>query len=302
MNLETYIKDLLYRYDCVIIPDFGGFVTKTTAAKLDENTHQFFPPTKQLSFNSHLNNNDGLLANYIASVENISFEKASNAIALSVIKWQNEIQKKALNLEGIGVLKLNDNRQIIFEPNTTINYLSTSFGLSSFESSAIKRYQQEVKTMVPEVAKKDRKGIPTFIKYAATAAILLTLGGTAIYTKYQENTQKEFLAKQHKDLEKKIQTATFVISNPLPTIELKATKEIEKPFYVVAGAFQVKENAQKKVDQLLNEGYNAKIIGVNKWGLTQVVYDSFADKNEAINYLYKIQDTVSKDAWLLIKK
>lgn len=302
MNLETYIKDLLYRYDCVIIPDFGGFVTKTIAAKLDENTHQFFPPTKQLSFNSHLKNNDGLLANYIASVENISFEKASNAIALSVIKWQNEIQKKALNLEGIGVLKLNDNRQIIFEPNTTINYLSTSFGLSSFESSAIKRYQQEVKTLVPEVAKKDRKGIPTFIKYAATAAILLTLGGTAIYTKYQENTQKEFLAKQQKDLEKKIQTATFVISNPLPTIELKATKEIEKPFYVVAGAFQVKENAQKKVDQLLNEGYNAKIIGVNKWGLTQVVYDSFADKNEAINYLYKIQDTVSKDAWLLIKK
>lgn len=302
MNLETYIKDLLYRYDCVIIPDFGGFVTKTIAAKLDENTHQFFPPTKQLSFNSHLNNNDGLLANYIASVENISFEKASNAIALSVIKWQNEIQKKALNLEGIGVLKLNDNRQIIFEPNTTINYLSTSFGLSSFESSAIKRYQQEVKTMVPEVAKKDRKGIPTFIKYAATAAILLTLGGTAIYTKYQENTQKEFLAKQQKALEKKIETATFVISNPLPTIELKVTKEIEKPFYVVAGAFQVKENAQKKVEQLLNEGYNAKIIGVNKWGLTQVVYDSFADKNEAINYLYKIQDTVSKDAWLLIKK
>ena len=27
MILATYINDLLYRYDCVIVPDFGGFVT-----------------------------------------------------------------------------------------------------------------------------------------------------------------------------------------------------------------------------------------------------------------------------------
>ena len=102
MNLATYIKDLLYRYDCVIVPDFGGFVTKRISAKINETTHQFFPPSKQLSFNRNLNNNDGLLANYIASVENISFEKASNAIALSVIKWQNEIQTKPIDLEAIG--------------------------------------------------------------------------------------------------------------------------------------------------------------------------------------------------------
>ena len=55
MNLATYIKDLLYRYDCVIVPDFGGFVTKRISAKISENTHQFFPPSKQLSFNRNLN-------------------------------------------------------------------------------------------------------------------------------------------------------------------------------------------------------------------------------------------------------
>lgn len=301
MNLSTYIKDLLYRYDCVIVPDFGGFVTRRISAKIDEETHQFYPPSKQLSFNRNLNNNDGLLANYIASVENSSFEKASNIIALSVIKWQNEIQTKSIELEGIGILKLNENRQIVFEPTTNVNYLSESFGLHSFEKSAIVRHQKEVKKFIPEVAKTEKKGIPTFIKYAASAAILATLG-IAGYSSYQSTIQKEVFAKQQKAIEKKIQTATFVISNPLPTINLNVAKELPKIFHVVAGAFENPENAQRKVAQLKAEGHNATIIGVNKWGLTQVVFASFSDKNEATNYLYNIQNTTSKDAWLLIKE
>ena len=300
MNLATYIKDLLYRYDCVIVPDFGGFVTKRISAKINETTHQFFPPSKQLSFNRNLNNNDGLLANYIASVENISFEKASNGIALSVIKWQNEIQTKPIVLEAIGVLKLNENRQIIFEPTTQVNFLADSFGLHSFETSAIKRYQQEVKNIITEITKKDKKGIPTFIKYAASAAILVALG-VSLYSNYETTIQKEVFAKQQKALEKKIQRATFVISNPLPTIDLTVAKELPKPFHVVAGAFQNPENAERKVAQLKAEGHDATIIGVNKWGLTQVVFASFSDKNDATNYLYKIQNSTSKDAWLLIK-
>lgn len=300
MNLETYIKDLLYRYDCVIVPDFGGFVTKRISAKVNEATHQFFPPSKQLSFNRNLNNNDGLLANYIASVENISFEKASNAIALSVIKWQNEIQTKPIVLETIGTLKLNENRQIIFEPTTHVNFLAESFGLHSFESSAIKRYKQEVKNIIPEVTNKDKKGFPIFIKYAASAAILVALG-ISLYSNYEATIQKEVFAKQQKALEKKIQTATFVISNPLPTIDLTVAKELPKQFHVVAGAFQIPENAERKVAQLKAEGHDASIIGVNKWGLTQVVFASFSDKNDATNYLYKIQNSTSKDAWLLIK-
>ncbi|MBG7611539.1 SPOR domain-containing protein [Polaribacter sp. BAL334] len=300
MNLETYIKNLLYRYDCVIVPDFGGFVTKRISAKVNEATHQFFPPSKQLSFNRNLNNNDGLLANYIASVENISFEKASNAIALSVIKWQNEIQTKPIVLETIGILRLNENRQIIFEPTTYVNFLSESFGLHSFESSAIKRYKQEVKNIIPEVTNKDKKGFPIFIKYAASAAILVALG-ISLYSNNETTVQKEVFAKQQKALEKKIQTATFVISNPLPTIDLTVAQELPKQFHVVAGAFQIPENAERKVAQLKAEGHDASIIGMNKWGLTQVVFASFSDKNDATNYLYKIQNSTSKDAWLLIK-
>jgi hypothetical protein len=303
MILANYISDLLYRYECVIVPNFGGFVTNKIGAKIDEVNDTFSPPSKQITFNSHLNTNDGLLANYLASSENISFEQATNAIAVSVLKWQNELQNNSLKIGSIGVLSLNKQGQIIFEPNHKVNYLAESFGLSTVASSSIKRYKEVVKPFVVASEVQNKKGIPTFIKYAATAAIFLTLSFVG-NTMYQQDEQKKILANQENALEKKIQTATFVISNPLPTIQLNVFKEevIIKPFHVVAGAFQFPENAIKKVNQLKEQGYNASILGVNKWGLTEVAFNSFSDRSDAINNLYKIQDTVSKDAWLLVKK
>lgn len=301
MTLATYINDLLYRYDCVIVPDFGGFVTNRIGAKVNNYTHTFTPPKKQITFNKLLKHNDGLLANYIASAENISFEKASTAISLAVIKWQNELQSKSVEIDELGVLSLNEERQIIFEPANSVNYLTESFGLSTVVSSAISRITEQVKPLIPSTAEEEKKSIPSFIKYAATAAILLTLSLSG-YNGYQENKQKEALAVQEKAIQKKIQSATFVISNPLPTINLNVIKEKAKPFHVIAGAFQFKENAEKKVAQLKEKGFDAKVVGVNKWGLTQVAFDSYSDRNEATNNLYEIRKTVSNDAWLLIKE
>lgn len=303
MNLANYISDLLYRYNCVIIPDFGGFVTNKIGAKVNETSNTFYPPAKQITFNSHLKVNDGLLTNYIASSENITFEKASRIIALSVTEWKNEINTKPIQIGAVGVLTLNENNQIIFEPNTTVNYLTESFGLTSVASESIKRNIAKVKPLIPILKKENKKGIPTFIKYAATAAIMLTLS-FAGNNAYQQNKQESIIANQEKAIEKKIQSATFVITNPLPTIALNVMKKevVSKPYHVVAGAFQFPENAEKKVNQLKKQGYKASILGANKWGLIEVAFDSFLDKNEAINNLYKIQATVSEDAWLLIKK
>jgi hypothetical protein len=113
MILANYISDLLYRYECVIIPNFGGFVTNNIGAKINESNHTFYPPSKQITFNSHLNVSDGLLVNYIASSENISFEKASGTIAIAVDSWKTELKTKSLEIGSIGVLTLNENNQII---------------------------------------------------------------------------------------------------------------------------------------------------------------------------------------------
>ncbi len=300
MTLTSYINDLLYRYDCVIIPDFGGFVTNAISAKVNHFSHTFYPPTKQVTFNTHLKNNDGLLANHIASSENISFEKALEKISEVVKAWNTQLKTEAVVIGKVGSLSLNKENQLIFEPNSESNYLIETFGMNALSSPAVKRleYQQQARKLTPVVAKKSSS---RFIKYAAAAAIFLTVGAIG-WNGYQNNQLKEQYAKQQQDLEKKIQSATFVIGDPLPTIQLNVAKETPKNFHIIAGAFEFPENAVKKLKQLKAKGFKAEIIGKNKWGLTQVTYSSFETRAEAYKNLEKIRDTYSEDAWMFIKK
>ena len=138
VKLSTYISDLLYRYECVIIPNFGGFVSNTISAEITDNFKSFHPPSKRLTFNNHLKNNDGLLANYIASVDKMPFKTAMNFIQFEVDEWIDTLRNSDIILDKIGKLSL-EGDNIIFEPQTEINYLTDSYGLSSFVSPEIKR-------------------------------------------------------------------------------------------------------------------------------------------------------------------
>tara|TARA_R110001583_G_scaffold21685_7_gene82125 strand:+ start:3944 stop:4876 length:933 start_codon:yes stop_codon:yes gene_type:complete len=309
MTIAKYISDLLYRYECVIVPNFGGFVTNEISAKVNHFTHTFYAPSKQLTFNSHLKNNDGLLANYIASVENISYIKAVEIIYKEVESWKSSIKNEELEVENIGSFTLNKDGNYIFEPANSTNYLIASFGLSSYVSPAIKRiaYKEKVtqlETIAPILpTEENKRKTPVFIKYAAAAAIIFALG-TLGFKEYQKIEYKNLVnvaEQQQQKVEKSIQEATFVISNPLPTITLTIAKETFN-YHVIAGAFREPENAEKKLNQLLEKGFNAKILGVNKWNLTTVSYASFNSKNDAINELNSIKNTESKDAWLLVKE
>lgn len=309
MKLAPYISDLLYRYECVIVPNFGGFVTNEISAKVNHFTHTFYAPSKQLTFNSHLKNNDGLLANYIASAENISYLKALEIINKEVESWKSSLKNEEIEVENIGSFTLNKGGNYIFEPTSSTNYLTSSFGLSSYVSPAIKRitYKEKVaqlETIAPILPSEEKKRkTPAFIKYAAAAAIIFALGtlGFKEYQKIEYNNLIVEANQQQQKVEKSIQEATFVISNPLPTITLNLTKETFN-YHIIAGAFREPENAEKKLQQLVDKGFDAKILGLNKWNLTQVSYESFNSKNDAINRLNVIKKTESKDAWLLVKE
>ncbi|MBS9774875.1 MAG: SPOR domain-containing protein [Tenacibaculum sp.] len=297
MKLFNYINDLLYRYDCVVVPNFGGFVTNRIGATLtDVNT--FYPPCKQVSFNVNLKHNDGLLANYIASSEKISFEQANEKISDLVIKLKEDIKIAPLQVASIGSLFLNDENKIVFEPNKSTNLLTESFGLSEVKVSEINR-----EPIIPVVSvKKSNKKVYSFIKYAATAAILLTLGITG----YNYNSNQEDIILSQNKIEKKIQEATFVINTPLPTINLNIKKENVKKevakLHIIVGAFEFVENAEKKKKQLQNKGFNAEVLNKNKWGLFQVSLGNFTTRLEANKELIKARKLGYKDAWVFINK
>ena len=138
--VEKHIKNLLFEYDCVVIPEFGGFIANYVSAEIHPVTHTFLPPSKHIAFNEMLKLNDGLLTSQIASSENISREEALRVIRDFTNLVKTEIGQKEKYIFGeIGTLYLNHEQKLQFEPDTTINYLSGSFGLPKLEFKPIER-------------------------------------------------------------------------------------------------------------------------------------------------------------------
>ncbi len=310
MQLETYISDLLYRYECVTVPEFGAFLTQRVSASINDSTNAFYPPKKTISFNEQIQKNDGLLAHYIADVEKIPFEVASKKIQKRVKTLKALLtQGETLTFKNIGDIVLNSEGKIVFEPSYNLNYLTDAFGLSQFVSPAITRdfYNDTVETTEKETViaftPEKRKSIP-YLRYAAVAIIALSLGGFAASHYYvnQIETHNQLAQEEaFQQLDNKIQEATFVIDNPLPAVTFNVKKQTGN-YHIVAGAFRVEDNCDKKIEQLKAQGFKARNIGVNKYGLHVVVYDSYETGEEALVALHNIRQTSNKDAWLLVKK
>ncbi|WP_178991237.1 HU domain-containing protein [Winogradskyella schleiferi] len=310
MQLETYISDLLYRYDCVTVPEFGAFLTHRVSAKIHESTHTFYPPKKALSFNEQLQQNDGLLANYIAEVEKIPYSTALNKISKQIKSIKSYlVEGETIQLKNIGELVLNADGKIQFDPSSHINYLTDAFGLSHFTSSDITRevYKETVETIeetAPIALTPEKRSNRNWLKYAAAAVVLIGLGGFGAATYYNntiENHNQLAQEQANEQLDAKVQEATFIISNPLPAATLSLEKQSGN-YHIVAGAFRVEANSDKKVKQLREKGFKARKIGANRYGLHEVVYASFETRSEAQRELFKIRREHNRDAWLLIKR
>lgn len=318
MRLELYISDLLYRYECVTVPNFGAFLTQRKGAQVHHTTNAFYPPTKELSFNAQLTSNDGLLVKYIADVTKEDYESTLQKVQLEVDAWKKQLDNsEIISLENIGDLSLNAERKIQFEPSYQLNYLTSSFGLSSFVSSEISRIVEEVREEttplvleeeiteaipLPIVEETHRRRFPW--AYAAAAAVIISAGifGFNEYSNTQQEKQQIVEdTKAKKSIDKYIQQATFFNTNPveLPSITLQVAKEAQN-YHVVAGAFRIEQNAHEKVAELQANGFEAELLGQNKYGLHQVSYASFSTRNEATNALIKIKKTEAPEAWLLI--
>jgi len=309
MKIENYIAQLLYRYQCVTVPGFGAFLTEIQSAQLVESAHSFFPPKKLISFNAYLKNNDGLLANHIAQTEKTSYEYAVSAIQYEVFNWKKTLQETGVfSIKNVGDFCLNADRNLIFTPYDQTNYLSSSFGLSPFVSPLVKReiFEQQLEALeendtiqlVPE-----HKNKYTFLKYAAIFVLGLGLTATVGYPIYQNEIETQKIIVEtavQRQVQNKIQEATFFIESPIPAVTL-TVKEGKLPYHIMAGAFRDETNAQRVFENLSEKGYKAKRIERNKYGLYPVLYGSFTTYAEAEKLKNEIRAKENPQAWILIE-
>lgn len=327
MKIEKYISGLLYRYQCVSIPGFGAFLSEWQSAQIAEGHNSFVPPRKVISFNSNIKTNDGLLANHIALQEKISYESALAKIQTQVVFWLEKLQnKEVLTLENIGEVFSNSENNLVFKPNTSVNYLMDSFGLSGFNSPEIIRENQiqnttetisiaqevvENEILEEEVLEKETPVIPlvqhksntNWLKYAAAIAVFST-AGTYGYKMYYDYTidQKTILVEKavQEKVNQKLQEATFVLPNPMAAVDLTLEEKPNAKYHVVAGAYRSEQNANKAMKELISQGFEAHILTKNKYGLIPVAFGSYSNLKEAQQLKLQIKAKDSVDAWLLI--
>ena len=310
MRIEKYISDLLYRYQCVTLPGLGSFLARYRSAKVHSSTNAFYPPSKEISFNGQLCKDDGLLTKHVAQVNNINYEEASARIAKVVNGWKTKMKAgETIELENIGEIWYNSEDRILFQPSDRVNYLTSAFGLSSFVSPAITR--ETLKEEVVQLEEKApiaftperRKESNSFLKYAAVFLLALSAGTIGYKLVEKDRVQRMEIAQQQaqEQVEKTIQQATFFDTTPIemPAVTLELHQAPLK-YHIIAGAFRVEANAQKRIQELEKRGFQARLVGVNKYGLHQVAYSSFADVDDALVYLRKVKKEESKEAWLFV--
>ena len=321
MRTEGYIDELLYRYNCVIVPDFGAFLTQRKAASIHRPTHTLYPPSKTISFNEQLATNDGLLVSHMAQAEKLSYEDMLQRMREITKDWKTRIKAgERLTMGSVGELWQNKAGKIQFRPNEKTNFLTSSFGLSSVVQAPATRevLKQEVEVLEEQVPfiitpeKRKTFTIRPYLKYAAVVLLALSTGMTG-FKVYENALESNLVVRQNaqQQINQQIQEATFFDTKPVELAPVKVKIDVPKKaeveesrgrHLIIAGAFRVRSNADKKIRQLKRKGYDAFYVGTNPYGLHQVAFDSFNDVDAALEYLAKVKRTESRDAWLLSKR
>lgn len=176
-QITKLISELLYKHDCVIVPNFGGFVAQFYSSHFSKGSSLLLPPTKQILFNKNLKQNDGLLISAFAEKFDIKYD-------LAIIQIENYKEyivsllfaKKRFELLNLGLLYIDTDNEIRFEPKIDVNFLIDSFG---FDSVIAKEIEVTIEPKIIKPVFEDRKivrELNTSKKYSVKQMALLAVG------------------------------------------------------------------------------------------------------------------------------
>jgi hypothetical protein len=326
MSLAYYLRELLYQYECVTIPDFGAFVTRSFPVEIDYSNGVFRPFRRELTFNTLLKSNDGVLAHYMAQKQELSYEGALRLIEKEVIVWKQKLQTQSLSLGNLGEMRLNAVKKIEFLPYGKINYDKDAFGLRMFTRTplvpvakkteplkvfSIMEENNENLMFTPE--DKETKGGSSVLRYAVIGILGVALAGGGYYfgDQYLQSERAKNQELAQKRIQSNVAKATFDLG-ALSKIELnlaaeevvaydsESVSELDQPYFsIIAGTFRDMNNAERKLEDLKSQGYSAAYAVINPEGLHRVAYGRYTSKKEAINLLYYIKYTLEEEAWYL---
>ena len=329
IELERHIEILLLDNDCVIVPDFGGFMAHHVDARFDERDYTFIPPLRTLGFNPKLTMNDSLLAQSYVEAYDISYPEAVKRIGDEVREIRQRISHDgSYELHNIGVITINDDGNFEFEPCEAGILTPSLYGLGSFAFQSISATtEQEEPAQTPLASITDETEDNTIsIRLSLLrnlAAACIAIIAFLLLPKPLDNTTTVTAGSTidtgmlDKIMPKDVTTGTEVVKNldvREAIKEVNAAKEAakesgktdaeeaktEKTCYVIVLASRVgKKNAEAYAQTLRDKGYD-EARAVTRPNGSKVVYGSYESQKQAQQALRELNGKSEfADGWVM---
>jgi len=299
MLINSLIRFILQENSFVSIPSIGSFLKDSTPSRIDTRLHLLTAPEERIGFTTERKFDDGSIVHYLCTHLGIPEKEAQQAL----LKWLNSTNQRLKNgervdFEGIGQLYRKGDA-IIFTQNTGEKQELGTFGY--------------LRVSMPDMLTKKRQSGKGKRGVAMAITLPIAIVGVGIGIAYWAYQDKESTpippntTSQHREQETMLEEDSTEVT-PYSQIErnheqkmaLTPTTHADRKnvYYLVAGSFAERTNAEKLFHQLRWEGYNPELININ--GLYRVSLAHFYDKNQANIELAQLRKKTGKEGmWLL---
>lgn len=332
MDLAPFIRELILVNESVILRGFGGFETSYKDASYNQNNRKFVPPGKKITFHPDWIIDNGALEHHISETLHLTKTEASQAIDEYVKELFFQLNETgSVELQGIGKFIGSEGKIDSFQLLEDENFLADAFGLDVLEIEIPKpNITQPVieKTYTP-LPKQPRKirwfVISSILVILAIFTIVLTTSDQLrtkafqlIGTSKHVNDTSEILifgAKNNsvedsitKSISQKIDQSTDA-RNALHPEEVKVSEPVKEEkieivklsyFYLVAGSFKSKKNAEILSEQLEKKGFFPEIVSTPN-NFFHVTIGKYDNKSSAASEKMKFSGQLEQSLWILEK-
>ena len=286
----SFLEHLLYEHECVIIPQFGGFVVNAQGFSFNQKEGKIYPKKKCVAFNEKLKTDDRFLSTEWAKKQAITLQESSAEITFFSKELKSQLLINGEVIFGsLGVFTLNQEKRISFSPNPDFNADLTVFGLYPVGLGYINHNKENKIALVPsptaddlpEIAIEEYQEIKMSRSVYVYALLAFILGGLGAFFLTAPASNQSQSSLNPIKIEKKLAAPIKSVGAPikdtitvkeLPTLSIKEVlaneqqdHNLNEVIYLVAASFQSLEQAEKGLKEFKSRGFDqAEIILKNE--------------------------------------
>lgn len=319
-QLISHIEFLLHEHNCVIIPDFGGFVVNTIPPQRD-GIALFHAPVCELVFNRDLTHNDGLLAQSYMKNGSMTFESAMQKIEQDIQELKRQLrEQRCLEMGKLGSFAMHDDKRFVYIPGAFVR--PALFGLTQATLKPLIQIQPAIPPRRSESRQKWGRSVG--ISAAAVAAVILLMfilpvGDTSIgrqsarmisetgwmHSKISQPANSIVISDEVANEAESVVEQSIALdemATPSVDITVQNVEDSSPRYYIVMGVYRGVESAQKTTQLLLEEGFH-QTGWLERSDRIDVYAASFTDESAAKVYLKEVHKKFPghSDAWILKK-